>query len=755
MRDYYAQLPDGRLIIADGIHKMKVWDGLKAAPVDAGMPDPGNVSLALSGENSSGNITGEYRAFIRYVDDLEQVSDPTTLADLTLISSGSPVTVSAMTAASPIVVTATSHGFTTGSKVTIADSKAVEYNGVYDIYVVDANTFNLVGTDGRDFETFYGSATATAGSSKVNYTFTLTPPPKAEKFQILRNTAGQLTTFYVDYESSNLSLTSANSTLEDDTLATQEAVPLTNPDGSLSAYAHGQPPSSKAVVAHHLDRLFAAVDRPYTQGAVSVTNGSTTVRGIGTNWVSTLAGRLLFVDGANTSFSISSIDESNQTLTIGSAYSGTTAPFRPYSIRTSDADRRLVYFSEAGFPEYMPASNTIQIQEDGDTITGLMVKGSFVYILEESHIYRHTFQTSPDVDGFTFLTADRGCINELCWVKVEETAFMLDRGGIHAFTGGQESQQLSNAIQNLFKFADSDLHVNWQAKEYFFACSFPDEEIVRWFVALNGTKFPRHAITYHHRLKRWWIEEFSIPITMATLGLLNDRQQVFLGGQGSLIWAGSRGFLDGLRSGAVTVRGSITSATVLSLTCEDVSWTDDIVGLSVHIIVGRGKGQWRTIASVSGDTLTVSYPWLIVPDETSVFQIAGFQYKLLMSTFLFAESEQENPRTIGVYYNPLQADHSILNIRAYLDENDDAVIWDNTHSADEKEGIGSIRDSDELVLDMQLPLGYAQQRIDNRKEINFPGPRQITFELNGVSGDEQIGVGLIQIDGVNEAGGSE
>lgn len=67
----------------------------------------------------------------------------------------------------------------------------------------------------------------------------------------------------------------------------------------------------------------------------------------------------------------------------------------------------------------------------------------------------------------------------------------------------------------------------------------------------------------------------------------------------------------------------VASASPTTLTAAGVSWTTNQYQYDTVIITaGAGSGQPpRTIASNTADTLTVSQPWAVIPDTTSVFLI--------------------------------------------------------------------------------------------------------------------------------------
>jgi hypothetical protein len=228
------------------------------------------------------------------------------------------------------------------------------------------------------------SNTVTAASDvQIDYTGVPVPTQsKVTRKQILRNTAGQFATFYVDVDTTNVNTTSFSSTNTDAMLADQEAQPLFDLEGNDIANVYGVPPDWKPLLAYHLTRMWAAGEVTYSEGSCKVTTGSPTVTGFGTNWKSEYAGRYLHVLGATQSYLIDSVNETSQTITLDENYANASDLFAGYSIKAAPAERPLVYFSEAGLPEAWPAVNALSLPEDGDVVTGLMPMGSWLYVPE-------------------------------------------------------------------------------------------------------------------------------------------------------------------------------------------------------------------------------------------------------------------------------------------------------------------------------------------------------------------------------------
>lgn len=586
--------------------------------------------------------------------------------------------------------------------------------------------------------------------STINY-FSLPSPTESKvvRRQILRNTAGQATTYYVDIDTTDLVSQTLTSQDLDTQLLVKTAVPLLDSDGKIFANRYTVPPNHKGVLANHLGRMFALVDVEYSQGMVQVTRGTKTVTGVATEFTSVMAGRFLYVVGSDQSYEIASVDTAAQTLTLLANYTGLTDAFAVFTVRPAPAERKLVYYSEEGLAEAWPAVNALAVPEDGDDLTGAMVKGSFIYFLEKRHIYRFTFQSDPATDGFTFLSSLRGCINHRSWAIAEDTAYMLDEAGIHAFSGGQDSEPISTPIQDLFRRSDAPYRVNWAASRWFHACTFPAFEVVYFFVALDGEYLPRHAIAYQYRTQRWWLDSFPFPVASSALGTLQGVRQAFLGSTARRILAMWQGTLDGPDPAAGTVRGTVTAATLCTLTDSAAVFpTSGLVGFPVAITAGTGKGQSRIITAVSGGTLTLALPWLAIPDTTSVYQLGGVEWTWNTGPYRWAIDETANTRRVEVIYEPTPT-AATMDLRIFVDFNAVPLNMGTTRLSAADNHLGASKGSSDLVVDLSStkPSGIVQTRLDNQRETFTDGPRWVSIELRGFQGRDPLSIYEVTIDG--------
>ena len=631
--------------------------------------------------------------------------------------------------------------------VTLAFSGTGDITGSYTAYT------RWLDRDGNPSNLSPVSAVAAADDSgTVTYTNVEAPThPKVLRRQILRNTAGQALTYYVDVDTDDLSETSFTSTNDDDDLQASTAVPLFDDQGNSLANRYGIPRSDKPFIAAYLDRMFAAGEVAYAEGHCEVTAGSTTVRGVGTSWTTAMAGRFLYVVGAGLPYEIDSADEDAQTLTLVSVWTGATDKLAVYTIRSAPAERNLIVFSEAGLYEAWPATNGLSVEENGDDVTGLMVADSFLYVLQRRHIYRLTYHFGPLVDGGLFLSARRGCVNQRSWVYADGHTYLLDEQGAYRFAGGDESEGLSAPIQDLFYLdrPGGGLRVNWKSQRWFHALHSQDERTVRWFVALSGNRLPRHALCFNYDSNLWWVEEYPFPVghSAVTDGV---QQRPIVCGPARRVFAHAVGTLDGPDPAAGTTRALATSVGVEHLAAPGgtVFPASGVVGFPVAVVDGRGKGQTNLVASVSGTTLRLARPWAVRPDSTSTFQLGGVPWLWRSGLYRWLNVEGDQQRGVELVFPPCARDAQ-CDLRIYREFAAEAekygYDWPTTSA--ERDGFRVEKDSADAVIDLSYLYGFVKVRRSGRRERNVGKADVFGLELEGFSGEAPISVYEVNVDG--------
>lgn len=583
-------------------------------------------------------------------------------------------------------------------------------------------------------------------------TYSSVPVPtdaKVVRRQILRNTDGQERTFYVDIDTTDIASATLSSSRTDSELAAQEAVPLLDANGNLFANRHGLPPNHKPFIAFHLTRIWAAGEVSYSEGSCEVVSGSTTVTGRGTEWTTEMAGRQLHVAGATQAYEVGSVDETAQTLVLTTAYSDATNAFAAYAIRPFPAEQNLLYYSEPGLAESWPATNALELPEDGDRVTGLMPKDSFLYVLKTRHIYRVTAQADPADDGYIFLSCNRGCVNDRCWVIADEVAYLLDEGGIYAFDGSDQPKNISTPIQTFFRPTGDGPLINWRAQNFFHASHSPGEETIRFFVTLTGEYLPRHALCYAYRLDRWWLEEYAVRVGCSALGRLGRPtggwqlgiETPFLGSEGGRVLALNGVALDGVPEGNGTTRGTVASAGVCSLTDGRATF-GTLAGTPVSISAGRGRGQTRVIVSNTATELQLDRPWAVKPDATSVYQVGGIPYSFLTQRMRYAPSESRDGASVEITFPPLPGQTARLSLaQDYGPRQTRGATRAGVYTSD-------VRGQDGTDLDLGAEQGSFLQQFARNRENATGGPRFVRVGLDGVSGEPRVAFGETVLMGV-------
>jgi hypothetical protein len=739
----FAETPGGLLLLANGIDPMLKWDGLAGSATAAGVRPPGSA-LQLGG-SGLGYVTGKLAAYQRFIDTDGNVSDLSPVSNLVDFGrDGFVEDASYDTKTGVVTVLSFGHGLATGDAVAIDGSDTLPIlNGQYNVTVVDKDRFTLGGlsvTGGY----YGGGAVWTMGIQTVAYVGVPVPTEaKVARRQILRNLSGNLDVLYVDVDTTDLAGTVFTSQNTDPVLAAGTPVPLTYGDDDLPfADRNGVPPSHKAVIASHKGRIFATADAAYTAGHAEVTFNGTLVRGVGTAWRQTFAGRLIYLDGATKPYGIAAVDEAAQTLTLSGPFLDAPRPFTTYAIRPEPGERRLVYYSEPGLPESWPAYNALAIPETNDDIVGLVSLGQYLYIVERRHVHRLTSQGDPQ-DGYVFLASTRGSINHRTMAVADNVIYALDEIGIHRFDG-QESEPISLPVQNLFQNdGTTDLRIDWSADQTLWHAALdPVRDTVRWFVRMAGYDDLYHAVCYNYRTERFWVEEYPTGMTASTETTFGARRSL-CGTTARRVVCLGEGTYDGVQDGLGTLRGAVTSSDATHLVDTSASFVS-VEGAPVYIVDGPARDQQRVIATVTATGLEVTQPWDVEPPAGSTYQIGGIPWSWRSGWFRYVDGEEENPRDVEVVFRPVGSAAS-LDMRLFFDHMLTPRAWDR---AIEQDGVSTAEGDPHINVDLTQPVGWARQRITGHANTYSGGDRFVSVGLSGVQTGEPTRVSQVIINGV-------
>lgn len=569
--------------------------------------------------------------------------------------------------------------------------------------------------------------------------------------QIWRSTAGQATTFYLDKTISKAT-TAATSTAIDSVLSLNTSLAILNLDGTLSARRFGVPPDFKAVVVSHQDRTFWGVNPVVDDGHARTEYEVGTVTIYGAHLTSQLVGRKFYVPNHSTVHDITSVTPSGGgrvggTIIIDPIWADTGKEFTRYAIRVEPDEANRIYFSELAEPESVPTVNAVDIvldESDGGPVTAIMPMGSFLWIFTPHRCYRWTYQVHPLNDGAVYLTAYRGSINQNCWVQTEGNAFVMDREGIYMFNGGTV-QNVTDPIADMFRPGGG---ISWANAKWFHAREYVAEDTIRFFVSLDGSQFPRHAICYQYRAGAIWTEEFPWRMTSSTTTKINKHPRLVCGSRHGKVYLLNEGQYDG-PTNPVVGRVKVTASDVTHATVTGHTFTaSDILFSRITIVRGTGKGQTRTIVAANATTgeITINEPWVIRPDSNSWVQIAGVPYTLKTKWFRLLDVEAENSRRCYLSFAPTLSTCTI-DVSALRDYSRDPTAY--RISYDRADGARVARDQDDVEIDTKTNKeGWAYWSFDDQHDLRGPAPRFIQLRIRGTKDGEPIKIYTLQLDGV-------
>lgn len=601
--------------------------------------------------------------------------------------------------------------------------------------------------------------TRLTGAYYVRYSNVEVPTdPRVVKRQIWRNTSGQAQLFYLDIETADLSATAFASSKGDTELQLSKPLALFRSDGEPLAYLYGLPPSNKRCVVAFNNFMFAAAERSFTRGCVSVTNGSAVVTGIGTDWPDgCFEGRFLYVGSDPKGYEVIGCRSGNE-ITLGSPWQGVTSAYSPYTLKSAPAERSLIYFSAFGLPESWPYTYAWSMDEDGDEITGPVSHRGHLYILKRQHVYRFTFNSTP-TQPTTYPPASRGCLHERVAVSLDGALFLMDQEGIYGLGGNDNAEAISNPIGDLFAEDTEGLRINWSAAEHFHAVVM--ERVIRWFVALSGERYPRHALTFDVDEGKWWIEEYPFAITSSTLSLIGKLKPI-VGGKGAKTFLLDTGPLDLVKPDAGDTRGTVTGAGVYHVTTA-MDTTAIAAGQPIVIVEGRGKGQVRTIQGVAAGEITVMEPWLIRPSgsgaDQSTFQVGGIPFVWQSGVFSFQEIEGNQSRDLWIQFEPTES-RAVMDLRITSDNarnpikvapgvsRDGVAQKAGDHPGDAHLEIDTSWGTLAADPRRQSKPGIVKIGMDGWQEREVADQNCVELKLSGSSGEERVKLHKIIFTGV-------
>lgn len=762
----FAKSRDGDLIAVNGVDRGWLWDGVSAAVVDLGITAP-DVAPTVTTENilSISNVTdngGEYQITTSSshgltTGDIVRIAGITATGGMDTALNGESFTITNQTATTfTLDGTSFTGTYTSGGRVAPPDEGATAGN-----YVVG---YRWVDDDGpiTKYSSLSPLATVTANEGEAFDWDTIpnSGESRVTKLELFRSTSGVTNVLYkiATIDDGDTSYTgpldvnddnTLNQSSDDDTLLVLRDPPA---DTTLVARRFTPPPDDKPYVVMFQDRFWYGGEVRYNRGSVA-TNGTTTLTGTGTDWTIEMVGRYVDISGESESFEITGFTSATQ-LTLATAAS-TTASSLDYVIFPDPAEKRKLRYSEPDEPESVPVVNTVTIQEatgDDDAVTGLMPHGSYLYILTDHHKYALSFARQPNVDAAVRYVDDRGAFNHRCWGIFEKMAYIMDDAGVYAFDG-QASHPISQPIQDIWRQDGGFGSIDFAKSGKFHLRVDRAQEKVYCFVSFVGDtdERPTRSLVYNIRRKTWDPMTYPQQIGASTTTTKLGESVVFVGAEDQAVYQLDVGTTDVVTS---LTEGTVDSASTTEITDNDASFVSGMVGAPIYIVSGTGKGQESVISSVdSGTSITVSPAFSTAPSSDSTYAIGAIGYSLRLKNFTLRVDEDRDKRELEVAFQPTTSDRK-MDARFYYNRDSSPEEMDAQQDLGDNVVIEDDNKTDVVFhlksdhSDLQDSIGRESFRFDGQSNNAAYGDREVSIELRGASGDDQVEVNEINIEGV-------
>jgi hypothetical protein len=222
------------------------------------------------------------------------------------------------------------------------------------------------------------------------------------------------------------------------------------------------------------------------------------------------------------------------------AWYGVDVAGRKYNGTTDSAhsEPNTLYFSEIDEPESVPEPNELLLQDNvngADRVTALMPFGGAMVVFQERHAYRLSYASQPVIDANFTLLAQRGCLNQRCWVTHDGVAYVADSTGIYVLDGGKATP-ISDGIDTYWTRGIIDL----AGSAKFFMAVDPVTRVVRFHYATSNA-LPDRALCFHPVTQAWWEEQYAQKFGSAAILRSAGRQRLLVGGESGILRADTGG----------------------------------------------------------------------------------------------------------------------------------------------------------------------------------------------------------------------
>lgn len=403
-------------------------------------------------------------------------------------------------------------------------------------------------------------------------------------------------------------------------------------------YTDGYPVKCK-VGTLYKGRVFmggASLATKKSAGTVTATNASytvtfTTPAHITVDWI----GRTFKVSTDVQTYQIVDVSESGKTATLNLPYNGTGGSGLTYSV-VDDRNPLLVYYSEPLLPNNYPSANSILgiSSQDPSGISGMKAAWDSLVVWTQTSVHRIIGDTGS---GFRALPVGDG-MGAFCnqtIVNVEGILYWLGKDGIYRWGGSGDPQSISNpeGNENPQKGIKRTIdRLNVAQRDMMFANYNPSEQLIRWWVALDGSTTNRDVIVYDLQTGEFSMDTADDATCAATVVDTNTSYRTLVGNnQGGIFQLDVAANSDGVFGidRVQSVSSYATATNKITLVNSVLPTTNGgIVGCPIIVIsAADGSRQRATCSANTSSVITLSGP-ITAPTAGDQVIVGGIEWRI-------------------------------------------------------------------------------------------------------------------------------
>jgi len=444
-----------------------------------------------------------------------------------------------------------------------------------------------------------------------------------------------------------------------------------NPAQSANLDVRGVMPSRPYIKAFK-GYLWAWGSKVYSTGTAAVTNDNTTVTVTSGAITEGMIGWWFRIADASTKYKIDDVSVANQTLTLHTAYLGSTDSGLSYYMYEEGSKANYSYVNSDSLPEpeSFPTHHFIFVtKDDNDEGTGSAICHNQLLLAKKNSLHIVS-GNSPTEFRANPIKSQKGVISHKSMANDnEDNVIFAAEDGVYITDTVEAKSMTDDSIGNIFTGKNNP---PWSVdKSALPTCHAVYDKMHKlyllWVQSSGASVIDKLLVFDFNKID-------GVPAGWSWYNIEANVSAIIKDASGTPIvhWGDTYGFVkyfnqdttnDGAgMSGSETRRGTATAGGNNTLTDSGATFNttgDGLTSIYVKILSGTGIGQERRISSNTTNILTVSSNWTTNPDATSVYAIGYITSYWKSKWFDWDTLKDKLLRKIRAVYKIASSDYSL------------------------------------------------------------------------------------------------